>query len=79
MLQNKILTKDLKMKTFIKQCQDGEKKVEEYEDFIKFWHESDKTRNMTLFNALGISQIEYETITEHENFIKMLNKKILNI
>jgi hypothetical protein len=68
------------MKTFIQQCIECSTKVEDYDDFIDFWHTSETARNVQLHEAFGLSQEEYSTtFFNHDKFIAMLNQKIKQI
>lgn len=67
------------MKTYIQQCKDKEIKMnqESFDDFVDFWHTSEKTRNITLHEAIGITWQEYsENILKQNKLLELLAEKI---
>lgn len=49
------------MKTYIKQCQEKSRSHSEksLEDFIDIWHTGESYRNVSLAQAIGLSDTEY--------------------
>lgn len=67
------------MKTYIEQCKDKsvEPNQESFDDFVDFWHTSDKTRNMTLHAAIGVTWDEYrENILDSKKMLEFLKTKL---
>lgn len=67
------------MKTYIQQCKDKtiEFNEDSFNDFVDFWHTSEKTRNITLHDAIGISLEEYgKTFTKENELFQLIERKI---
>ena len=66
------------MKTYIEKCKEGIIELNEktLNEFIEFWNKSDQTRNITLYEAIGLSKLEYGHNTlESKEIIKLLKNK----